>query len=551
METPADYRNLEISAYQKISELINFSGSLAAFLERLLGFLLQFTEAEGGLIILFDEDTEKLIFQFDQAHSLAIEENTIQENLRKSIRQKIEEGIAGWAMRANDCLTVSDAQQESKFKKTAFTLINFPVKNLIVIPLRFQGRSAGVVELYNKLPKAAVPNAEGFTGQDVQLLGSLSSLISTVVENACLLNESDQRLSELNGLVRATELINSALNLGGILDLLMPLGMQVVNAEASSLLLSDEESGQLYFVAASGVKKDQVRKVYLKKGEGIAGWVAEHGEAVLISDVSRDPRFTGKVDAQSGFSTKSMLAVPLKSGERLIGVMEAINKKGGGEFSSNDMRLLRSLAATGAFAIQKARLFKDLNDLFIGTIRVIADAIEAKDPYTRGHSERIRHYSLIIAKELNIYDAELSDLELAALLHDVGKIGVPEGVLRKETKLTEEDWQFIRRHPVIGADLLSSIKQLKKNVIPSIRYHQERYDGKGYPEGLAGETIPLFARIIAVADAFDAMTSQRPYRDALSDEVAVEELKKNSGIQFDPGCIEAFLQAHQKGLIIK
>ncbi|MFH1258891.1 MAG: HD domain-containing phosphohydrolase [Elusimicrobiota bacterium] len=551
MDSFSDYQSLEFSAFRRISELINLSSNLSILCEKLLGYLMDFVRADGGLIILFDEDAEKLFYQFDKFHALTVDEVIFTNNLRAAIKQKLQEGVAGWVLRTSDCLTINDAAKEPKFKKEIFKIINYPVRNVIAVPLRFQGRSVGIIELFNKQPVNNSEKLDGFTNQDIQLLNSLSSLIAMIVENASLINSSDEYLAELNGLIRTTELINSALSLGAVLDLLMPLGMQMVNAEATSLLLMDEETGQLYFVAASGEKKEQVKRVYLRKGEGVAGWVAEHGEAVLIPDVSEDQRFTEKVDEKSGFVTKSILAVPLKLGEHLIGVLEAINKKGGDVFSSNDMRLLRSLAATGAFAIHKTQLFKDLNELFIGTIRVVADAIEAKDSYTRGHSERIRRYSVCIAKELNVSETDLRDLELAALLHDVGKIGIPEQILRKSEKLSDEDWKQIRKHPSIGADMLAPIKQLRRNVIPGIRYHQERYDGKGYPDGLAGEKIPLFARIIAVADTFDAMTSKRPYRDVFSNEATVDTIKKNSGIQFDARAVEAFIRAYQKNLIVQ
>jgi HD-GYP domain-containing protein (c-di-GMP phosphodiesterase class II) len=196
-------------------------------------------------------------------------------------------------------------------------------------------------------------------------------------------------------------------------------------------------------------------------------------------------------------------------------------------------------------AINKAKLYKDLNDLFLSTIKAIANAIEAKDPYTRGHSDRIRTFSLLIAKELGLQEQEIKDLEIAALLHDVGKIGVPEALLRKRSALTPEENEEMMKHPVIGADILFSIKQLQ-SAIPGIRHHQERYDGKGYPDGLSGEDIPLLARIIAVADTFDAMTSDRPYRKALQDQEALKELEHCSGVQFDEKCVRAFIIGYAK-----
>jgi HD-GYP domain-containing protein (c-di-GMP phosphodiesterase class II) len=269
----------------------------------------------------------------------------------------------------------------------------------------------------------------------------------------------------------------------------------------------------------------------------------------MVDDVRTDERFSNKADVTSGFVTKSIIAVPMKIEGEIIGVIEAVNKSGGGVFNHKDVEMLATLANSAAMAIQKSRLYADLNELFFSTVRAMADAIEAKDTYTRGHSERIRSFSLVIADEMGFSDAEKRNIEISALLHDIGKIGISEAVLCKQGKLTDAEFAEIKKHPTIGADMLSSIKQLR-DTIPGIRHHQERYDGKGYPDGLAGSAIPMFARIIAVADTFDAMTSDRPYRAAMPDHDALAELERFSGIQFDPDCVAAFANGYRKGLII-
>jgi HD-GYP domain-containing protein (c-di-GMP phosphodiesterase class II) len=360
------------------------------------------------------------------------------------------------------------------------------------------------------------------------------------------LEESQKIVEELSSLLQAVEVVNSSLQLDTLLDSLMDLATQITESEAASALLIEDD--RLCFTAASGTRSTEIKKIYLAKDEGVAGWVVAHREPLLIPDVTRDPRFSAKADHDSGFVTRSILAVPLQTEDRIIGVIEAVNKKEGRSFDENDCRLLASLSSSAAIAIHKAQMFHDLNELFIATIRSLANAIEAKDLYTRGHSERIRDFSLVIAQEMALPEDRMKHIEIAALLHDVGKIGVPEAVLRKQGKLTDEEFAEIKKHPALGAEILSSIKQLKES-LPGIRYHQERFDGKGYPSGLKGMDIPLFARMIAVADTFDAMTSDRPYRSALPDGVALEELRRMSGIQFDPECVVAFFRGYEKGLI--
>jgi len=355
-----------------------------------------------------------------------------------------------------------------------------------------------------------------------------------------------REIYELSLLIRSQEMINSTIQLDTVLDYLMELAKKITDSEAASALLI--EGDRLYFASASGTKTSEIKRVYLDKNEGVAGWVLKHGEAVLIEDVSGDKRFSSKADMISGFITKSIIAVPLDVDEKIIGVVEAVNKKNGKVFNDNDIRLLNSLATSAAMAINKAQHYKDLNELFLSTIKAIANAIEAKDPYTRGHSERIRDYSLVMAKELGLNEEQIKNLEISALLHDVGKIGVSESVLRKHGSLTPEENAEMMKHPVIGAEILSSIKQLSA-AIPGIKYHQERFDGKGYPEGLKAEEIPLAARIIAVADTFDAMTSNRPYRDAMSDEDTLKELEHYSDQQFDAKCVRALVIGYNKRLI--
>lgn len=360
------------------------------------------------------------------------------------------------------------------------------------------------------------------------------------------LKKAREELIELNALLDSVKLINSTLDLNTILDHLMGLAKQATDSEAASALLL--EGDRLCFVAASGTKSSEIKKVYLDKGEGIAGRVISSGKHLVIDDVTREKGFSGKADKSSGFVTRSVLAVPLKMEDRIIGVVEAVNKNGGKKFNEDDVWMLSDLANSAAIAINKAQLYEDLNRLFLSTITAFAKAIEAKDPYTRGHSERVRDISVSIAGEMKLSEKELRDLEITALLHDIGKIGVPESVLRKNGKLDDNEFAEIKKHPGMGAEILSSIKQLNM-AIPGIRHHQEKYNGKGYPDGLADGKIPVFARIIAVADTFDAMTSDRPYRSRLSDDQAIAELKKYSGEQFDPSCVDAFIMAYGKGRI--
>jgi putative nucleotidyltransferase with HDIG domain len=183
-----------------------------------------------------------------------------------------------------------------------------------------------------------------------------------------------------------------------------------------------------------------------------------------------------------------------------------------------------------------------MQDLFIDSIQTIANAIDAKDEYTQGHCTRVAEYSHMIGKYLGLDDETLETLNYAAILHDVGKIGIKDSILNGTTKLTDEEFAEMKSHVIKGAKILESIKKTKPEIVLGAKYHHERYDGKGYAEGISGDSIPLFARIIAVADVYDAMTSTRSYRKGLPQEVAVAELIKFSGTQFDKNIVDAFIQ---------
>src|SRR3989338_9056527 len=182
--------------------------------------------------------------------------------------------------------------------------------------------------------------------------------------------------------------------------------------------------------------------------------------------------------------------------------------------------------------------------LFRESMRSIVSTLEAKDPYTHGHSLRVSKYALLIGEALKLSKEDLLTLELGALLHDIGKIGTPEHILLKPDRLTKEEYEIMKKHPMQSAEILSHMELLKE-VVPIVKYHQERMDGLGYPEGLKGESIPLLSRIVYIADAFDAMTSDRPYRKALSLQQAYDELIRCSGSQFDPEFVTLFIKAHQ------
>jgi HD-GYP domain-containing protein (c-di-GMP phosphodiesterase class II) len=229
--------------------------------------------------------------------------------------------------------------------------------------------------------------------------------------------------------------------------------------------------------------------------------------------------------------------VPLRLLGRPWGVLALGGKVGGGVFTEAEARWLAELAGQVTLVLENLVLFDRLARLHRGAIRALARAIEAKDPYTHGHSERVAAMAVTLGRGLGLGEDELEVLEYAGWLHDVGKIGVPERVLCKPGGLSAEEWALVRAHPELGVRILEPVRELAR-VLPVVRHHHERYDGAGYPSGLKGEGIPVLARIVHLVDALDAMTSDRAYRRALEWREALEELLRHRGRQFDARMVE-------------
>jgi HD-GYP domain-containing protein (c-di-GMP phosphodiesterase class II) len=310
---------------------------------------------------------------------------------------------------------------------------------------------------------------------------------------------------------------------------------------------------------ANNITERNLVGVRVPAGKGIIGYVVHSGETVLVADTRQDARHYSQVDQDSGFETRSILAVPLKARtvvlggeqgatqEHIIGGLEALNKLEG-TFDQEDARLLETFANQTATVLEIARLYTNTSDLLIGVVKALTTAIDAKDPYTEGHSQRVSDFSLAIARELDIPTETINHLRIAGLLHDVGKIGVPDMVLKKPGYLDDREMAEMKKHPMIGEKIMKPVSILQGE-LPAIAEHHEHVDGTGYPKGLSGEEISLIGRIVAVADVFDALTSDRHYRQGQAAEQVFQELLAGVGTHFDANCVNALISAYQRGMV--
>jgi putative nucleotidyltransferase with HDIG domain len=239
--------------------------------------------------------------------------------------------------------------------------------------------------------------------------------------------------------------------------------------------------------------------------------------------------------------------VPVRSEEETIGALclGRTRRSDASPFAGAEVRLLEGMAEIGGTAIRRARLFQNLEQSYMQMVVSLARTMDARDSYTSGHSERISEWAEAVARELGCEEAEIQDIRWGALLHDIGKIGVPDAILRKPGKLTDAEWAIMRKHPEIGEEILASTERMR-GVAALVRHHQEKWNGRGYPDGLKGEEIPLGARILAVCDTYSAITDDRPYKRARTHSEAVTELRRCAGDQFDPEVVEAFCRVVER-----
>jgi HD-GYP domain-containing protein (c-di-GMP phosphodiesterase class II) len=362
------------------------------------------------------------------------------------------------------------------------------------------------------------------------------------------LKRIEEKVKRLALLSQLSQILNSTLDTKEIRRRAMEAATQLMKAEVGSLLLVHEEKRYLYFEVALGEREEDIKTISLNFGEGIAGWVAQHGKPLIVNSPKKDRRFFKGVDERTEFKTRNIICVPVRVKEKTVGVLEAINKKGKGRFNQEDLSLLTSLADQVAIALDNSRLYQELEEMFFQTAESLADAIEKRDSHTGGHTQRVTLYSQAIAKYLQLTPSERKWVKITSVLHDIGKIGIEDDILKKPKPLSPEEFHIIKRHSNMGAEIIEHIRQLKE-IIPGVKYHHEQVDGKGYPDGLRGEDIPILAKIVAVSDTYDAMTTDRPYRKAMDKKMAIDELKRCSGTQLDKEVVEAFIQAYQNGEI--
>ena len=339
--------------------------------------------------------------------------------------------------------------------------------------------------------------------------------------------------------------INSTMDIDRLFNLIVRSTTTTLDAQIGYIILYDKDQQALKVtnLIASG-KLSAPQKAIKMKDTSVSTWVINNRQPLLIEDINQTPEFDRF--SELGYERKTLICAPLMVMDEIIGTISVVNKTDNSQFYSYELEMLTTIAAQAAIAIKNATLYDEQQQTYLNTIQALVTAIEASDSYTKGHSERVTRYSVEIGRRFNLSTDRLQILERAAILHDIGKIGIDLSLLHKEGKLSAHDISELQLHPLIGMKILEPIDFLK-DVRTCIGQHHERYDGLGYPNHIKHTDQLIESRIIGVADAFDAMTSDRPYRKALSLEVAISELTENSGTQFDPAVVKIFIDILGEG----
>jgi PAS domain S-box-containing protein/putative nucleotidyltransferase with HDIG domain len=409
---------------------------------------------------------------------------------------------------------------------------------VVCVPLIAEEQAIGAIWMGRK---------SAFTPSEVHLVMAMADIAASALHRETLHQQTKQHVERLTILRSIDVAITSGHDLRSVLDVLINHATAHLRADAATVLVLDPPSLTLRYAAGRGFRSNRIKATSIRLGQGLTGHVALEHQTLRVPDLREaTPRLSRPyLIAEEGFV--AYCAVPLVSKGQTKGVLELFHRSA---FQPDQewLEFAETLGGQAAIAIDNASLFESLQRsnvqlalAYDATIEGWSEALDLRDKETEGHSQRVTELTAVLARQMGISDEPLVQVRRGALLHDIGKMGIPDAILLKPGPLTDEEWELMRKHPTLAYELLSKIQFLRPAL--DIPYsHHEKWDGSGYPRGLSGEQIPLVARIFAVVDVWDALTSDRPYRAAWSKERALAHIRDQAGIHFDPGVVAVFLQ---------
>ncbi|NLM17366.1 MAG: HD domain-containing protein [Candidatus Riflebacteria bacterium] len=409
------------------------------------------------------------------------------------------------------------------------------IKEFTLLPLMRRHKLLGMIGL--KLNSSAPDNL-------MDILPILASRAASSLESAILYEKMFKRLLVLSNVFVLGKEIVSNIDINSLLEKFSSISCDGTESQVACVYrFQNTDIASQYARCSIGGETVIVSNVRLYTP--ILEEVRNKGKMILENDLENSKYKDTEPDKIPGVKLKDTLIIPLSQQDKSLGAIQVANKQSPGGYTVDDIDLLQILANQLASVLQNADLFYNLQKAYMDTLSALTSAIDAKDSYTKGHSDRVTEISVTLGAALNLPQSEIEKLRLGGMLHDIGKIGIPELVLNKPGHLSDDEYNIMKSHPTQGVAILENV-QFLENVIPIVRSHHERYDGRGYPDSLKGDEIPFLARIVSIADTYDAMTTDRPYRKALSAQEAVKEIKRCAGTQFDPHIAKTFIELVEK-----
>ncbi|MFH1415720.1 MAG: HD domain-containing phosphohydrolase [Elusimicrobiota bacterium] len=516
---------------KRINVLLADGGGIVSIPNNIIGILREITGAR--IVLLLDRDKSNVVrIRIFCADIPIKQQSDLRERLEAMEIPLTESGFGKISESGKDPEIENDPDLESAYRKMIKEVLG-GVDTIINVPVKLGDRSVGLVEFYN--PDTAVWDEVCDTVMTVCLQ------MAAIIERFTNETKIRERIGALKQLATINEAITAPYQIEVAIDVLLKSSKRFFQAYGSSMLVRDDE-GRTIFVSVAGEQSSVIRGKELVRGEGIVGWVMSGGGPVLIEDVSKDDRFSPRIDAITEIQTGSIICAPLKILNEIVGALEIIRTKGGLPFTQEDLEVLVILSSYASMALYKERNFTRKEKWFKSTINLLSEIIKVKDRLFPENREMIKKYVVLFGLRLDLSPEEMKKLDIAAAVKDIGKIVIPEEILSKKSELTEEEWQKVMGHPLVIVDILKNIDEFK-DIIPIIKYHHERYDGSGYPDGLEGDNIPKLARIFSIADAYSAMLTSRPYRKPFTREEAKRIVSEQKGRQFDPALVDEFIKA--------
>jgi putative nucleotidyltransferase with HDIG domain len=423
--------------------------------------------------------------------------------------------------------------------KAQLSYFNLPAGKIITAPLAARGKIMGVLIAVNRVGKSK------FTRADRDLIRTVAIDIAVAIQNTQLYERQHQIQQRQKLLNHISQHLHQTIDLDELIPRIFAEVNKAIKAEAQSIWLVDEEKGIIKCRYATGPESEMLKGFAVSlSAQSVVGTSVSRKKSIIIKDAQKDRRRARSADEWTGFVTRSLMTVPLVLEDKAIGAIQAVNKRGGQLFNQEDLDLFRAIADSAALAVNNAQLVAELQNSYDLTLDALSAALDLRDRETEGHSRRVVEYTARLANQIGLDKDTIKNIRRGALIHDIGKIGVPDAVLHKPGPLNPEETLIIQRHPEAGYNMLEGIPYLQEER-QIVWRHQEKWNGTGYPNRLRGEEIPLGARLFMIADTFDALTSDRPYRKGRPYEDARQIIEQESGKQFDPKAVQAFLAVPQ------